>query len=229
MLSGLTLLRLKPPSLAHLAGMTAARTPQQATEPSTLTPQVWTIPALTEANSPAGGVARPSSLPPQQETKPSILTPQVCSTSALTQANRECPALVHLHPPFRKRQECCRHSSRHPRNQLTLGGVRLPRSSCLPTPHRLWGSPRQREDRSRLRPRSRGPRRYSLIPYDCDELPLTSQRFQRVEELCRSPHRRPDTGRRRSVNENRSGQAPGPERVVPSWALAGACPLNCSA
>ena len=28
------------------------------------------------------------------------------------------------------------------------------------------------------------------------------------------------------MNGNRSGQAPGPERVVPSWALAGACPLN---
>ena len=33
--------------------------PQQATEPSLLTPQVWTHPALTETKEPAGGVAWP--------------------------------------------------------------------------------------------------------------------------------------------------------------------------
>ena len=33
--------------------------PQQATEPSRCTPQVWSRPALTQANSPAGGVAWP--------------------------------------------------------------------------------------------------------------------------------------------------------------------------
>ena len=31
--------------------------PQQATAPSSLTPQVWALPALTDANSPDGGVA----------------------------------------------------------------------------------------------------------------------------------------------------------------------------
>ena len=36
--------------------------PQQATEPSLLTPQVWLDPALTETKEPAGGVAWPSSI-----------------------------------------------------------------------------------------------------------------------------------------------------------------------
>ena len=37
--------------------------PQQRTAPSGFTPQVWSYPALTEANSPAGGVAWPHARP----------------------------------------------------------------------------------------------------------------------------------------------------------------------
>ena len=61
---------------------------QQATEPSTLKPQVCPFRALTEANSPYGGVAWPYlSSPPQQATEPSTLKPQVWTHSALTEAN----------------------------------------------------------------------------------------------------------------------------------------------
>ena len=64
--------------------------PQQATEPSLLTPQVCAVPALTETKEPAGGVAWPwysvtqKSLP-QQATEPSLLIPQVWSPPALTE------------------------------------------------------------------------------------------------------------------------------------------------
>ena len=56
------------PALPYLASMTLLRAPQQTTEPSALTPQVWPPPALTEANSPSGGVDWPYSLRPQQAT-----------------------------------------------------------------------------------------------------------------------------------------------------------------
>ena len=49
--------------------------PQQATEPSLLTPQVCPHPALTETKEPAGGVARLNPLWPQQATEPSTFTP----------------------------------------------------------------------------------------------------------------------------------------------------------
>ena len=51
--------------------------PQQVTEPSLLTPQVFFLPALTETNEPAGGLASPFPSLPQQATEPSLLTPQV--------------------------------------------------------------------------------------------------------------------------------------------------------
>ena len=54
--------------------------------PSSLTPQVWKTPALTEANSPVGGLVWLYSLQPQQATVPSSLTPQVCLAPALTEA-----------------------------------------------------------------------------------------------------------------------------------------------
>ncbi len=47
---------------------------QQATEPSSLTPQAWWPPTLTEANFPSGGVASKSV--PQQAREPSALNPQ---------------------------------------------------------------------------------------------------------------------------------------------------------
>ena len=59
--------------------------PQQATEPSLLTPQVFFLPALTETKEPAGGVVSPKSLKPQQATEPSPLTPQVWIAPALTE------------------------------------------------------------------------------------------------------------------------------------------------
>ena len=64
--------------------------PQHSTEPSVLTPQLWNHPALTEENSPAGGVAWPTKLPsplllPQHSTEPSRLTPQLWSHPALTE------------------------------------------------------------------------------------------------------------------------------------------------
>ena len=59
--------------------------PQQATEPSLLTPQVFFLPALTETKEPAGGVTLPAVSLPQQSTEPSLLTPQVCDTPALTE------------------------------------------------------------------------------------------------------------------------------------------------
>lgn len=72
--------------------------PQQATELSRFTPQVWSEPALTETNSPDGGLAWPTvlssalvavfaSLDPQHSTEPSRLTPQVWKSPALTEAN----------------------------------------------------------------------------------------------------------------------------------------------
>ena len=67
--------------------------PQHSTEPSVPTPQVCQDPALTEANSPDGGVAWPTTSPrrsqlePQHSTEPSVLTPQVCQVPALTEAN----------------------------------------------------------------------------------------------------------------------------------------------
>ena len=51
--------------------------PQQETEPSALTPQVWSNPALTEAKSPSGGVARPFPSDPQHATERFALKPQV--------------------------------------------------------------------------------------------------------------------------------------------------------
>ena len=45
--------------------------------PSVLTPQVWTVPALTEAKVPVGGLAWSKLFRPQQATVPSLLTPQV--------------------------------------------------------------------------------------------------------------------------------------------------------
>ena len=61
--------------------------PQHSTEPSVLTPQVWSSPALTEANSPVGGVARLRLSLPQHSTEPSVLTPQVWNLPVLTEAN----------------------------------------------------------------------------------------------------------------------------------------------
>ncbi len=51
--------------------------PQQATEPLLLTPQVWPDPALTESKELPGGVDWPYALLPQQSTEPLFLTPQV--------------------------------------------------------------------------------------------------------------------------------------------------------
>ena len=64
--------------------------------PSVLTPQVCSPPVLTEANSPAGGVAWSQVPSPQQDTEPSVLTPQVCPPPALTEMNSpagglDCP------------------------------------------------------------------------------------------------------------------------------------------
>ena len=61
--------------------------PQHVTEPSNLKPQVWWNPALTEANSPSGGVAWPSWALPQQATEPATLTPQLWLDPALTDEN----------------------------------------------------------------------------------------------------------------------------------------------
>jgi hypothetical protein len=61
--------------------------PQQATVPSVLSPQLWEPPALTWVNGPAGGVAWPERLSPQQATVPSVLSPQVCENPALTWVN----------------------------------------------------------------------------------------------------------------------------------------------
>ena len=61
--------------------------PQHSTEPSVLTPQVCWFPALTEANSPDGDVAWPTTFHPQHSTEPSVLTPQVWPIPALTEAN----------------------------------------------------------------------------------------------------------------------------------------------
>ena len=61
--------------------------PQHSTEPPVRTPQVWSPPALTEANSPDGGEAFLYQLDPQHSTEPSILTPHVCEDPALTEAN----------------------------------------------------------------------------------------------------------------------------------------------
>ena len=61
---------------------------------------MWSAPALTEANSPDGGVAWPSSLPkapsldPQHWTEPSALIPQVWYPQALTEANSTCADLA---------------------------------------------------------------------------------------------------------------------------------------
>ena len=60
--------------------------PQQATEPSLLTPQVFAYPAMTEMKEPAGVVAWPSSLLPPQATEPLLLTPQVWFPPALTES-----------------------------------------------------------------------------------------------------------------------------------------------
>ena len=81
--------------------------PQQTTERSVFTPQVWRPPALTEANRTLrGGVASKAissdwslTLQPQQMTEPSVFTPQVCESPALTEANSpvggvDCPYLL---------------------------------------------------------------------------------------------------------------------------------------
>ena len=60
--------------------------PQQATEPSPITPQVCSPPALTETKEPAGGVDWPLPLAPQQATEPSPITSQVWPDPALTEA-----------------------------------------------------------------------------------------------------------------------------------------------
>ena len=64
-----------------------ASQPQQATEPSVFTPQVNSFPALTEVNSPYGGVAWRSESQPQQATEPSTMTPQLYPDPALTETN----------------------------------------------------------------------------------------------------------------------------------------------
>ena len=69
--------------------------PQHSTEPSPFTPQVWSLLALTDANSLAGGVASPAPSDPQHSTEPSRLTPHVWLPPALTEAN-----LVSAGPPF---------------------------------------------------------------------------------------------------------------------------------
>ena len=61
--------RLRQPS-----GGATTVVPQQATAPPALTPQVCHDPALTEENSPDGGVALPSASSPQHSTAPSSLT-----------------------------------------------------------------------------------------------------------------------------------------------------------
>ena len=67
---------------AGMFGMIVRISPQHWTEPSRLTPQVWYSPALTEVNSPPGGLASP-----QHWTAPSSLSPQVWPLPALTEAN----------------------------------------------------------------------------------------------------------------------------------------------
>ena len=64
----------------------SAARPQQATEPSAMTPQECQAPALTETNVPAGGEACPNLSSPQQAIEPSVLTPQV-TAPALTEVN----------------------------------------------------------------------------------------------------------------------------------------------
>ena len=67
--------------------------PQHWTEPSSLTPQVWMYPTLTEVNFPSGGLAWPASSPresllePQHWMEPLSLTPQVWANPALTERN----------------------------------------------------------------------------------------------------------------------------------------------
>ena len=75
-------------ALASPCGAVSPRAcmPQHSTEPSALTPQVWNAPALTDANSPAGGVAWPNESSPQHSTEPSVFTPQVWNHPALTEA-----------------------------------------------------------------------------------------------------------------------------------------------
>ena len=73
---------------------TRACLPQQATEPSLLTPQVCQPPALTETKEPAGGVDWPSSLTPQQAMEPSLLTPQVFFLPALTETKEPAGGVV---------------------------------------------------------------------------------------------------------------------------------------
>jgi len=51
--------------------------PQQATVPSVLIPQVYTPPALTSVNVPEGGVDWREPLAPQQAKVPSVFTPQL--------------------------------------------------------------------------------------------------------------------------------------------------------
>ena len=68
--------------------------PQQAAEPSFLTPQVWSHPALTETKEPAGGVAWPCSSLPQQAAEPSFLTPQVWNPPALTETKEPAGGVV---------------------------------------------------------------------------------------------------------------------------------------
>ena len=76
-----------------------ARSDKQVdTEPSTLTPQVWLDPALTEVKVPWGGVVSPYSSDPQQSTEPSSLTPQVWAPT-LTEVKVPRGGVVSPFPP----------------------------------------------------------------------------------------------------------------------------------
>ena len=61
--------------------------PQQATEPSVLSPQACSRPAPTEVNCPGGGLVLPSLSCPQHSAEPSTLSPQAKYHPVLTEAN----------------------------------------------------------------------------------------------------------------------------------------------
>ena len=58
--------------------------PQQSTEPSSFSPQTWSVPTLTDMKESSGGEIRLSNMLPQQTKVLSCLNPQALSAPALT-------------------------------------------------------------------------------------------------------------------------------------------------
>ena len=70
--------------------------PQHSPLPSFRNPQVWLVPAMTDAKVPSGGEDSPDSLLPQHSMVPSVRNPQVWLSPALIDANapfsgEDCP------------------------------------------------------------------------------------------------------------------------------------------